>query len=135
MVGNVLTVYGLYLLAAFFPNQIWFGLGGVLVGLMQLPVHLGVSKMLKSFYAPGNFAVFFGHLPIGIYFIYYATTNHLLTGSDWLLGVIVMLIDIVGVVGILGYKVLANKNSPYPFSETEMNRPWMIEKIKKLKSN
>lgn len=132
MIGNVLTVYGFYLLPAFFPNQLWFGLGGVLVGLMQITVHLAVSKMLKSVYAPGNFAVVFGHIPIGIYFIYYATTNNLLTITDWILGILVMLVITVGLVGVLGYKVLADKNSPYPFSEKEMNRPWMLKKIENM---
>lgn len=85
MIGNMLAVYGSYLLPVFFPNQSCFGLGGVLVGLMQTPVRLGVAKMLKSVYAPGNLAV-------------------------------------------LGYKLLAGKNSPYPFSEKGMTRPWMIKK-------
>ncbi len=52
MIGNMLAVYGSYLLPVFFPNQSCFGLGGVLVGLMQTPVRLGVAKMLKGVYAP-----------------------------------------------------------------------------------
>lgn len=133
MIGNMLTVYGFYLLPVFFPNQIWFGLGGVLVGLMQTPVHLGVAKMLKSVYAPGNLAVFLGHIPIGIYFIYYGVTNHLIGAWDWVFGVIVMLFVSVFVVAVLGYKILADKNSPYPFSEKEMTRPWMLKKIAAMK--
>lgn len=134
MIGNMLTVYSLYLLAAFFPNQIWFGLGGVLVGLTQVPVHLGVAKMLKSIYAPGNIALFFGHIPIGIYFIYYGITNHLIDPWDWVWGIVLMLFDAVFIVGVLGYKVFADKNSPYPFSEKEMSRPWMLKKIAGMKA-
>lgn len=133
MVGNMLTVYVFYLLPVFFPNQIWFGLGGVLVGLTQTPVHFGVAKMLKSIYAPGNLALVFGHIPIGIYFIYYGVTNHLIGGMDWVLAVLVMLFVSGFLVVALGYKVLADKNSPYPFSEKEMNRPWMLKKIARSK--
>lgn len=129
MIGNLITVYGVYLLSAFFPDQIWFGLGGVLIGLMQTPVHIGVAKMLNSFYAPGNLAVYLGHVPIGIYFIYYGVSNNLISGWDWVLGFIIALVVGVGIVALLGYKLLADKNSPYPFSEEEMNRPWMSKKI------
>lgn len=133
MIGNMLTVYCFYLLPVFFSNQIWFGLGGVLIGLTQTPVHLGVAKMLKNAYAPGNFALIFGHIPIGIYFIYYGIMNHLIGAWDWILGVIVMLFVLGFLVAALGYKILADKNSPYPFSEKEMTRPWMLKKIAKAK--
>ena len=128
MVGNMLTVYVFYLLPIFFPNLIWFGLGGVLIGL-----HFGVAKMLKTFYAPGNIALVFGHIPIGIYFIYYGVTNHLIGAWDWVLAVLVMLFVSGFLVAALGYKVLADKNSPYPFSEKEMTRPWMLGKITRAK--
>ncbi|WP_164503741.1 hypothetical protein [Erysipelothrix piscisicarius] len=48
---------------------------------------------------------------------------------DWALGIGVMLFVSFVVVALLGYKVLADKNSPYPFSKEEMNRPWMINQI------
>jgi len=134
MVGNMLTVYVFYLLPVFFPEQIWFGLGGVLIGLSQLPVHLAVAKMLKSIYAPGNFALIFGHVPIGIYFIYYGVTNDLISGWDWVFGVLVMLFVSFFIVAALGYKILADKHSPYPFSKEEMNRPWMLKKIASSKA-
>lgn len=133
MVGNLLTVYGFYLLAVFFPDQIWFGLAGVLIGLMQTPVHVGVAVMLRNIYAPGNLAVFLGHIPVGCYFIYYGLQHNLISGMDWVLGALLAVFNATVVVAFLGYKVLADKNSPYPFSEEEMHRPWMLKQIARMK--
>ena len=133
MIGNVATTYIFYLLPVFFPNQIWFGLGGVIIGLLQITAHVKLSMMLKSIYAPGNLAVFLGHIPIGIYFIYYGVTHNLISGLDWILAIGVFLFVGVVIVGLLGYKILADKNSPYPFTKEEMSRPWVINKMSKIK--
>ena len=89
--------------------------------------------MLKSIYAPGNLAVFLGHIPIGIYFIYYGVTHNLISGLDWILAIGVFLFVGVVIVGLLGYKILADKNSPYPFTKEEMSRPWVINRMSKIK--
>ena len=133
MIGNVTTTYIFYLLPVFFPNQIWFGLGAVIVGLLQITAHGKLSMMLKSIYAPGNLAVFLGHIPIGIYFIYYGVTHNLISGLDWILAIGVFLFVGVVIVGLLGYKILADKNSPYPFTKEEMSRPWVINRMSKIK--
>ena len=133
MIGNVATTYIFYLLPVFFPNQIWFGLGGVIIGLLQITAHGKLSMMLKSIYAPGNLAVFLGHIPIGIYFIYYGVTHNLISGLDWILAIGVFLFVGVVIVGLLGYKILADKNSPYPFTKEEMSRPWVINRMSKIK--
>lgn len=134
MIGNVITTYVFYLLPAFFPEQIWFGLGGILVGLFQITAHLEICRTIKYFYGPGNFAVFCGHIPIGIYFIYYGMSNHLISTWDWLGGILVFLFIGAFLVGFVGYKLLADENSKYPFSYEEMHRPWARKRVESLKN-
>lgn len=132
MVGNVITTYIFYLLPAFLPEHIWFGLGGIIIGLTQITAHSKLSVTLRHIYAPGNFAAFVGHIPIGIYFIYYAVGEGLLTPMDWVLGFAITAFVGVVIVYWLGYKFLADEHSPYPFSQEEMERKWILERLKTL---
>jgi len=42
--------------------------------------------------------------------------------------------NITGVVlaGLLGYKLLTDTNSPYPYADEELYKPWIMKRIKKL---
>ena len=123
LVTNCAATYGFYLLPVFFPDVIWLGLAPILFGFLQFMMHgVGGNVMLKKRYNPGLAAVVLGHIPIGIWYIHYITANGLATGFDWLIGFLYTMAFFVLVVGVLTYKVLADRNSKYPFAKEEMDR-------------
>jgi hypothetical protein len=122
MLGNVLITYTVYLIPVFFPNVIWLGLMPMLFGFGQFPAHAIVGNLkLKSFYNPGLAAVLFLHIPVGIYYIYYVVSNGLASRLDWVIAIVYLLI-VLGLFGVLTYKVLPNRDSKYPFDKVEMER-------------
>jgi hypothetical protein len=131
--GCIITVYVFYFLPIFFPNAIWFGMGGVLIGLTQVVVHLPLTFRLRYWYAMGNVSVFLGHIPIGIYYIHYVMENDLVAPMDWWIGAGIALFTGVVLVGLLGYKLLTDENSPYPYDDEEVYKPWIMKRIAKLK--
>ncbi|MEN6291714.1 MAG: HXXEE domain-containing protein [Methanobacterium sp.] len=136
MIGNVLITYTVYLIPVFLPNIIWLGLGPVIMGLGQFIVHgIITNRKMKSIYNPGLGAVAFLHIPIGAYYIYFIISNGLSSGWDWLIA-LVYLAFLIGVIGNkLTYDWLADKNSKYPFTEEEMERFHVKEKLEHLKQN
>jgi hypothetical protein len=79
MVINVLAAYGFYLVRVFFLGVIWLGLAPVLFGLLQFVTHGIVTNVrLRSVYNPGLTAVTLGHVPIGVFYLYYVSTP-----KDW----------------------------------------------------
>ena len=127
--GCTITVYVFYFLPIFYPDQIWFGLGGALIGLSQILVHLPLLFRLRYWYAMGNVSVFLGHVPVGIYYIWYVTANGLVAPADWWIGAGIALFTGVGLVGVLGYKLLTDRNSPYPYDDEEVYKPWVMKRI------
>jgi hypothetical protein len=124
MVANLIFAYGFYLLPVFFPNVIWLGLAPVLIGLtMQFLGHvIYVNMKLRSFYSPGVAATVFGHVPIGMIYIYHIVTNSLVNLGDWLLAVAYMTVSMFLIFYIIEQKLFGGKNSPYPFGQDEMKR-------------
>jgi len=89
LISNVFLTYPFYIAAIFLPNIIWLGLAQVGLGLFQLLAHgIVVPVRLRSLYNPGLATVVFLFCPIGIYYIWYVTTNHLASTGDVVLGVI-----------------------------------------------
>jgi hypothetical protein len=72
------------------------------------------------------------HFPIGIYYIWYIVSNRLVQAADWILAILYLLLIAAGIVNFLTYKVLANRNSKYPFDRVEMERFHVKEKLVKL---
>jgi len=133
MIVNVIACYIVYLLPVFLPHVIWLGLGPMLIGFAQFIVHgIMVNRKLKSIYNPGLGAVVFLHFPVGIYYIYYIVSNGLVQGTDWILAILYLAFNAVVIINILGYKVLASRNSKYPFDQVEMERFHIKEKLEKL---
>ena len=60
--------------------------------------------MLKRFYNAGLCAVLFGHVPIMIAYIRYVTTHNMLTGWDWVSGIVIMTVWY-----IVGVRLIINK--------------------------
>src|SRR5204863_9693709 len=75
MLINVLAAYLFYLLPVFFPRVVWLGLAPVLFGMLQFMMHgIATNVKMKSIYNPGLVAVVLGHVPIGVYYIYFIQT-------------------------------------------------------------
>uniref|UniRef100_UPI00119E686B HXXEE domain-containing protein n=1 Tax=Bacillus thuringiensis TaxID=1428 RepID=UPI00119E686B len=133
MITNVVIVYIMYLIPIFFSGVIWLGLAPMLFGMMQFMVHgIMTPKKLGQFYNPGLGAVVLGHIPLAIYYIYYIHSNGIVTGWDWIVGIIYMILTAFIVVNKMTYSWLADENSPYPFAEEEMRRFNVPEKLQRL---
>ena len=121
LISNVFLTYPFYIVPIFLPQVIWLGLAQVLMGMtLQLIAHgIVLNIRLKSLYNPGLASVVFLHVPIGIYYIWYVTTNHLASTGDFVIGSLATILAVI-VLFVLPIWLLANKASKYPFSEAEM---------------
>jgi hypothetical protein len=120
LITNVFLAYPFYIAALLLPQVIWLGIAQVLFGMLQLIVHgVVINVRLKSLYNPDLAAVVFLHCPIGIYYLWYVTTNHLASAGDVVLGFLATILAAVITV-LLPLRFLASQESTYPFSEAEM---------------
>jgi len=134
MLTNVLGAYLFYLLPIFFANIIWLGLAPMLFGIMQFMVHgVMTNKKMNSLYNPGLGAVVLLHIPIGIYYIYYITSNALVKGIDWIIAIAYAIAFAAVVVGALTYKMLPNRDTRYVFDKVEMERFHVKEKMESIR--
>ncbi len=121
MVTNVFLAYPFYIIPFFFPSLIWLGIAQIMFGIFQFFFHgFLINIKLKSLYNPGLGSVVMLHIPIGIYYIWFVTSYNLATFGDFVFGMISTLIAAVLMI-FLPLKILANKQSKYPFSKTEMD--------------
>ena len=119
-ISNVFLTYPFYIIPVFFPNVIWLGLAQVMLGMFQLIAHgIVVNIRLKSPYNPGLGAVVFLHMPIGIYYIWYVTTNHLASMGDLIIGIFACIVAAI-ILFLLPIRLLRSRQSKYPFAEAEM---------------
>ena len=133
MIGNLFVSFTLYLIPIFFPNLLWLGIAPALLGLVQIFPHVIVAWAgLKRFYTPGFLTVALGHIPIAIIYFHYITVNNLASAKDWIISVIYFLVY-MAFSQVVFYKLLAPKDTKYPFPEEELNRFHMLEKVRALK--
>jgi hypothetical protein len=133
MVANVLAAYGLYLIPVFFPTVIWLGLAPMLLGIAQFFAHgIMINIRLRTLYNPGLGAVVFLHIPIGIYYIYYILSTGIVSVWDWVIGPAYAALLAFIFFNRVSTVWLADKNSPYVFSEAEMRRFHVQEKLDRL---
>ena len=120
---NVFAAYPFYLLPVCFPQVIWLGLAPVIFGMTQFLGHgIFANIKLKSVYNPGLAAVVLGHIPLGIWYLAEVQSLGAIRAWDWVFAVLYIAAFLVIVMQWLGYTVLADKNSPYPFAPEEINR-------------
>ena len=132
---NVIFAYPFYLIPVFFPNVIWLGLAPVVFGMGQFIGHgIAMNLKLKSLYNPGLFAVVVGHIPIGVYYLYYIYSRHLVTWWDWVFAAAYIAFFIGFLMQTVAYGWLASKDSPYPFDDVEMRRFNIDAKLARLSS-
>jgi hypothetical protein len=119
-----ITGWVLYLAPAFFPGAVSLGLAQVLFGMVgQLIVHgFVINIRLKTAYNPGLAAVVLGHIPLGIWYLLQVNGQSHVSGWDWLFGVL-LVASFVGVIMLrVGYGLMTDKNTRYPFEPWEMAR-------------
>lgn len=140
--GNTLSImlvntiaWSIYIIAILFPNVIWLGLGTILFSLFQLLGHgFQMNIKLKTWYNPGLATTIFLFVPLGIYFINYATSHHLLNGMDWFLGIMVLILCI-GLSIVAPVQLLKNKNTSYIISDWQLEQYEKIVKFAKIGPN
>jgi hypothetical protein len=133
MVINVLAAYGFYLLPAFFPTIMWLGIAPTFFGFGQFIVHgIVTNKKLRTFYNPGLAAVVFLHFPIGIYYLNYISSHHLVTVRDWVIGVVYMAAFMYIAIVKMTYDWLAHPNSRFAFDPAEMKRFGVPQKLSRI---
>lgn len=120
LITNIFLAYPFYIVPVFFPHVIWLGIAQMLFGLSQFIIYgIVINIRLKSFYNPGLAAVVLLHVPIGVYYLWYISANHLASTGDVVIGILVTVLAALIIV-VLPMRLLASKASPYPFSEAEM---------------
>ncbi len=126
---NVALAYPFYIVAILLPGVIWLGLAQVLFGMFQIIVHgIVFNVKMRSWYNPGLATVVFLHFPIGIYYIWYVATNALATTGDYIGGILATVVAALLIVA-MPLRFLADKDSTHPFSEAEMRRFGVRERI------
>ncbi len=125
MVVNV-SWYPFALVALIFQHQVWLGLGTLLFWVGQFVIHGVVTNVkLKTIYNPGTVTMLLG-LALLVYYVYYVESKDLVSVWDWVGGVAVMAGFAVIFLMKMTYSWLADKDSPYQFTDTEMRR-WNVD--------
>ena len=129
-----ITGWVFYLLPVLFPGAIWLGLAQVLFGLVgQLIFHgIVVNRKLKAWYNPGLAAVMLGHVPLGIWYIVEVTNQGLVHWWDWILAALCLGFFTGFIMNVIGFHLLASKNSPYPFAPEELSRNNRKERLRRI---
>ncbi|MGW8566683.1 HXXEE domain-containing protein [Isoptericola sp. NPDC055881] len=127
-IGNILF-WVFFAVPVFFPDQIWLAIVPILMGCVgQLVVHgVQTNLKLKTWYNPGLATVVFGFIPVGIWYFVTVYSAGGIAWTQWLLGLAYGLPVMIFLFVVLGFGILADKNSPYPFTRDEMSR-WGREK-------
>ena len=111
------------LVPALFPDQLWLGLAMVLFTIGQLVYHgVVTNRKFKSLYNPGLAAVVLLHIPLGIWYLVEVFSKGGFTFWDCALAVVYLGCFMGVVMQLIGFKLLAAKDSPYPFAPEEMER-------------
>jgi hypothetical protein len=126
---NTLSAYTFYISAIIFKDWYWLGILTMVFGFAQFATHgIIIPKKLKSLYDPGLGAVLCLHIPIGIYYLWYLYSNMDVPTWQWVAGVAGL--PVVALLLIqLPMKITQSKENLYPWSEDEMKRFSVLEKV------
>jgi hypothetical protein len=132
MVMNVVAAYTAYLFPVLFPQVLWVGFMPVVFGISQIIIHGFITprQIGNRFYSPGLCAVLLGHVPVGIYWFYYTISQGLLGLWDVVFGALYLFLFIAVFMRKIGYGVLKDPDSQYPFPKDEFERGGYAEKIR-----
>ncbi len=100
----------------------------LIIHMLKTPHQIG-----NRIYSPGAAAVVFGHLPAGIYWLYFTISSGILRWYDVVLGIAYLAAFIGGFMLKVGYGILKKTDSPYPFPEEEFEGGGYAERIRNSK--
>jgi hypothetical protein len=128
MIVNVFAAYPFYIAAVIFSDAIWLGLFAAFLFWVGQFVFHGIitAKKLRYLYNPGLLSIVAGGLPLGIYYVYHVESTNLTSVWDWVGGAVLFVVFLVIVMLKLTFTWLAEENSPYRFTDTEM-RKWNVD--------
>ncbi len=116
------SAYIAYVLTILFPNAIWLGIGVMFFNLMQFPGHvISNNKALKTWYNPGMATTILLFTPMSFYYFYYVISQGLVSGWDWLFGLLTF-VALVALTVILPVQYYKNPDSPYVVPEIQVTR-------------
>lgn len=131
-VVNVVCAYTFYILPIIFIDWYWLGILSMVFGFSQLLAHgIVMNLKIKSFYNPGLAAVVFLHVPIGIYYMWYIHTYFVVEAWHWWVGIFALPVAMFVLV-LLPIQIFKSKKSPYPFTQDEMDRFNVKEKVSRI---
>jgi hypothetical protein len=120
MINNVFMTYTFYITAILLPGAIWLGFMQVGQGMVQIINHGFYNNIKsKSLYNPGMASVLLLHWPLGIYYIWYVSTNGLAATSDYIIGLLGSFALII-ILWLGPVALLKSKTSHYPFDKKIM---------------
>lgn len=126
MVVNM-SAYVFYILALLFPKLIWLGIGTMFFNLFQVLGHcFQMNIKMKAWYNPGMVTSLVLFLPISIYYLTVITTNGIVSGLDWVVGV-AMFVAMTACCVILPIQLTKNPNTPYLIPQQQVD---LLEKVK-----
>lgn len=127
---NVVVGYIMYSLPIIFPEAIWLGIPPIVFGLGQVIGHGFVfGRSYRSHYSPGLIACILFHLPIGILYLRYVIVNHMASAGIWLVGIGIDFFVAGFIFNFCVYRLMAHKDSKYPFTEKETARFHSAQRI------
>jgi hypothetical protein len=130
--NNFVLAYVFYGIAALFPTVHWLAIAACLLGLFQVFAHgIVTNRAFHSFYNPGMATAILLFLPIGVAYLWYGQANHLLSPTDWALGITWCAVFLAGFYWWT-FRYMPDANSRYPFAPEEMERFGMRAKLARL---
>lgn len=131
--GNALSIcvvntsaWILYLLSICFYRVYWLGLGLIFFSLFQILGHvLEMNIKLHTWYNPGMATTILLFLPVGWRYIAIVARQHLVSGWDWLFGVLVLLACVIVTI-ILPVQLLKDKETKYVID------PWQVRRCQQV---
>ncbi|SDO08918.1 Protein of unknown function with HXXEE motif-containing protein [Ensifer sp. YR511] len=99
------------------------GFGIVLFGFGQVIVHaIAFNIKLKYFYNPGMVTVLFLYLPLNVWYLVEVYSHQTVLLWNWAAGFGYFAFFSAVLIMWVGFTLLTDKNSPYPFAPEELER-------------
>ncbi len=118
---NVVIGWSSYLLAALFAEKaIWLGLATILISIGNIIGHTTLFNIKgKTIYNAGLATSWLFFAPCAYFFFPIVYNEHLITTTDYLIGIpLGIILNVVGIVKLIDW--MANKNTAYIFEERNL---------------
>ncbi len=118
---NVVIGWSFYLLAALFAEKaIWLGVATILISIGNIIGHTTLFNIKgKTIYNAGLATSWLFFAPCAYFFFSIVYNEHLITTTDYLIGIpLGIILNVVGIVKLIGW--MANKNTAYIFEKRNL---------------